>query len=56
MAEDPLGRQPLEIDRSSILRDRNQGQSLRQREELPRLPGYDPSRRLPANNACRGCH
>jgi DNA invertase Pin-like site-specific DNA recombinase len=25
-----IGRQPLELDRSSILRDRNQGQSLRQ--------------------------
>jgi DNA invertase Pin-like site-specific DNA recombinase len=26
----PIGRQPLELDRSSILRDRSQGQSLRQ--------------------------
>jgi DNA invertase Pin-like site-specific DNA recombinase len=26
----PIGRQPLELDRSSILRDHNQGQSLRQ--------------------------
>jgi DNA invertase Pin-like site-specific DNA recombinase len=26
----PIGRQPLDLDRSSILRDRNQGQSLRQ--------------------------
>ncbi len=26
----PIGRQPLDLDRISILRDRNQGQSLRQ--------------------------